>query len=153
MAGTNSTETTESSDKEPVRTDDRESGRSGHDATDGGNHLSSRQVRINTLQAEVELLEAERDTLSEEVTVLESAVGNLEREVTALERTIESADIERQQLINQYEHVIAEKERAYDELQQELDEATSDRTFSPLSGLVQRVTRKIPWLKRSNRDP
>lgn len=133
IAGESATETTESSDAGPVRTDDLVRGRSRHGDVGGTHHVSSRRVRIHKLQAEIALLETERETLTDEVATLESEVEAFENEVASLERTIEGEKQRRQQVITRYEHVIAEKEQAYEELRQDIDGTPTDRSHRPLA--------------------
>lgn len=131
IAGGDNTETAEPGDavSDPPHATYR---RSRCDESRGSHHISGTRVRIVTLEAEVELLEAERETLVDQVTALESTIEELENEVAALERTIECKDQQRQQVRDNYEHVIAAKDQAYQELQQELEAAPTGTSIWPL---------------------
>ncbi|MFA9516040.1 hypothetical protein ACERIT_02275 [Halopenitus sp. H-Gu1] len=124
--------TAESRDSAPDRTAVSAHERSRCEETGNSHQISRTRVRVVTLEAEVELLEAERETLVDLVTALESDLEELENEVASLERTIEYKEQQRQQVIDKYEHIIAEKDQAYQELRQELAAATTGTSIWPL---------------------
>lgn len=129
MSGRTDTDTAESRDAAPDRTDASAHGRSQCDGSGDSRPVSRTRIRVVTLEAEIELLEVEREALVNQVIALESEVEALDNEVASLERTIESKEERRQQVIDRYEHIIAEKDQANQELRQELEATTTESSI------------------------
>lgn len=107
------------------------------------------RVRIFSLEAEVAVLERERATLKEQITVLESEVESLESEIAALEATIADENRHLQQLINQYEQIITEKDRIFQARIEESDHPQANHRWS----MASRIKQLIVYLTdRGNRE-
>jgi regulator of replication initiation timing len=63
---------------------------------------------------QLDRLHAERDHLSEQVEQLEAENRLLKLEIRALERRLEQKDEQRQQIINNYERLLAKRDRSQD---------------------------------------
>ncbi len=134
--GCHAAEATEPDDRRLDPIDASTGGRSPRGVADDARSVSGTRTRVVSLRAEVELLEAERETLANQVLALEADVAELEAEVDALERTIECETQRRQRVIDRYEHVIAEKEAAYRDVEEESGAATGGtdaRRIRPVS--------------------
>ena len=92
-----------------------------------------KHVRIATLQAEVELLESERDTLNDQVTNLKADVENLEEEIASLKNDIQTKEVQHQHVINEYEQIIAEKNQANQKLEEKPDGTKTSTSRWPVS--------------------
>jgi hypothetical protein len=77
-----------------------------------GHPVAGMWARVGSLETEVELLEAERELLRNRVRALEADIAELEDEVAALEGTVETEKQRRQQVIDRYEGIIAERDAA-----------------------------------------
>ncbi|SIR75570.1 hypothetical protein SAMN05421858_3646 [Haladaptatus litoreus] len=110
-------------------------------------HLRN-HVRIATLQAEVNLLESERETLNDQIVNLKADVENLEEEIASLESTIQANKIRHQKSIDKYESIIDEKNQAYQRLSEKSDNTTTSntRSVSTVRSLIQSVS---GWLKHT----
>lgn len=84
-------------------------------------HIAALQAQLDSVAAErdrlerrTERLESEREQLEAEVRTLESRVAELDGRCSVLERAIEYKDSQRQQVIDNYERRLAEREAAAD---------------------------------------
>jgi len=68
------------------------------------------ETRIAMLEATVLALQFERDSLKRRVEALEGHCGALRSRVETLETTLEARDEQRQQIVQQYERLLAERE-------------------------------------------
>lgn len=93
-------------------------------------------LRATRLEIEVAILERERDALR-------ARVDELEREVAARERDLERREQQFRQTKDNYEAIIAEKDRAYRELVDEYE--TTEATSPPgsLPSVFGRVLRRL----------
>lgn len=71
------------------------------------------RARIVSLEAEVALLERERDLLADQIADLETDVEALEAELAEVEATGSRKDQNLQRVIDRYERIIDRKERAH----------------------------------------
>ncbi|MFW6000011.1 MAG: hypothetical protein ACOCPY_01005 [Halorubrum sp.] len=105
------------------------------------------RVREDPLTAERDLPVVERDLLDERVRALTDEVEALEAEVEALEATVEAKERQRQQMIDNYESIVAAR-RAPDR-SAETDTATSVTSDGdgPLAAAASRIRRATAWLR------
>lgn len=97
------------------------------------------QVRIVTLEAEVALHERERIRFKQQITRMESEIEALEKEIATLEDTIAWKDRHRQQVINQYEQVVSEKDRAYQTHRSDFNSTPVARSRSTVAAIQQAI--------------
>lgn len=120
-------------------------------AGDRGHERVHDRVRVAALEAEVDLLEEERDALQRKVTALEATVEQLADEVTALENDVERETRRRQQVIDHYEYTVTEMTEARRELEAEHEAATASDDRSAFVGWSA-VAGVVGLLKRASRD-
>ncbi|VTT87222.1 hypothetical protein DM2_3260 [Halorubrum sp. DM2] len=89
------------------------------------------RVRVAALAAEVERLEAERDRLADRV--------------TALERAVESEAQRRQQVIDNYERVVADRSEP-----DAASDANGAASTGPLAAVASGIERVAAWLRRAD---
>jgi hypothetical protein len=113
----------------------------------GARHGGDRRIRDDALAAEGDLLAVERDLLNERVRALTEEVAALEAEVGALEAEVESKERQRQQVIDNYESIVAAR-RAPDR-SSETDAAASAPSDGrgPLAAVATAVRRVAAWLR------
>ena len=104
-------------------------------------------VRIATLKAEVKLLESERDTLNEQIGDLKTDIENLEEEIVSLENDIQRKNVQHQQVINEYEKIIAERNQDYQGLEERPDGPKPPTNNWPISTVRSLVRSVYEWVK------
>lgn len=108
------------------------------------------RVRVAALAAERDLLAAERDLLDDRVDALAAEVASLEAEVDALERAVESKERRRQQVIADYERVVAARSASTPAPSETGPTASSRTGWRPFDAVVSRIERAAAWLRGSN---
>jgi len=97
----------------------------------------------------VAALAAEREALDEQVDELRAEMEALEAEVEALERTVESKDRQRQQMIDNYETIVANRSEPDRESESESATGAESTGRGPLAAVASRIERVIARLRRS----
>ena len=113
----------------------------------GARHGGDRRIRDDALAAEGDLLAVERDLLNERVRALTEEVEALEAEVEALEAEVESKERQRQQVIDNYESIVAAR-RAPDRSSETAAAASAPSDGrGPLAAVATAVRRVAAWLR------
>lgn len=113
--------------------------------------LVRHQVRAIALETTVDLLAAEREELIAQVAALELKVEELENETASLERTVEYKEQRHHQMVDRYEHIIADKDEAYRELRQDLGATPTDGGKGPgfsIKDALRGAARRMKDLRR-----
>lgn len=129
--------------------DNRDSTSSPDSVTVPGRHRD--RVRIVTLEAEIGLLERKRATLVEQIAGLESDVAALEEELATLEAATTHQHPELQQIINQYERIITNKDRAFQK------HSTGNKSTQAMTGpsiipTIKQLLGNLPTLRDQDRN-
>lgn len=95
-------------------------------------------------------LAAEREALDEQVEALTAEMEALEAEVEALERAVESEERQRQQVIDSYETIVADRSEPGRSPDTESAASAEPAGRRPLAAVASRVRRAVSWLRRSN---
>lgn len=82
---------------------------------ENGRQDVDKQSQVAMLETKLDSLEGDRESLRERVRELESQVGTLERERNVLEESLTLKEKQRQHAIEQYERLLAETERYWQE--------------------------------------
>jgi len=98
----------------------------------------------------VAALAAEREALDEQVDALRAEMEELEAEVEALERAVESKERQRQQVIDNYETIVANRLEADREPESESETAAESTGWEPLAAVASRIERAVARLRRSD---
>lgn len=112
--------------------------------------VNHQRVRVAALTAEVELLDAERELLDEQVGALTAEVEELEAEVEALERAVESTERQRQQVIDNYEAIVAARSETDGAPDAESAASAETARWRPLAAIASNLERLAARLRRSN---
>ena len=90
---------------------------------------------------------AERDLPEERVRLLADEVASLEAEVAALEAEVESKERQRQQVIDNYESIVAAQRTSDRSSEPTPDASASTGRWRPFAALASRVGRVAAWLR------
>lgn len=123
------------------------------DRLDDGRVRSRRlrdRIEVATLEAEVGLLDEQREDLRDRIDELEAEVETLEDEVDELEAAAESKDRRRRHIVANYERVLAEKDRDYRSLESaQADDAGGHPSAVASGSLLGGV---MAWLRPASGD-
>lgn len=114
------------------------------DATPWSTGALRLRVRASALEAQIDLMSDEHETLLAEVETLEDTVAELQTEVTRLERALAAKDAELVAVRRQYEGILAEKNRANQQLRDATEQPTHQR--SRVGRLLSRLAGVVPGL-------
>lgn len=115
-----------------------------------GRPAADRRVRDDGSATQRDPVAAERERLAERVQSLTAEVAALEAEVEALERTVESKERQRQQVIDNYESIVAARQSPDGSPESTRSASTASDGWRPLSALASRVGWAVAWLRRAD---